>query len=81
MKTIALFLLNRALSLFLGELWLFLRETVATYERLDLHPAQKRAMVYELALNHTGGAGLAISDSMLNLGIEAALQTVRDRAH
>jgi hypothetical protein len=29
MKTLALFLLNRALSLFLGELWLFLRETVA----------------------------------------------------
>jgi hypothetical protein len=81
MKTLALFLLNRALSLFLGELWLFLRETVATYERLDLHPAQKRAMVYELALNHARGAGLSISDSLLNLGIEAALQTVRDRAH
>lgn len=58
MKTIALFFLNRALTLFLGELWAFLKEAVATYERLDLHSAQKRAMVYE-----------------------AALQTVRDRAH
>jgi hypothetical protein len=38
-------------------------------------------MVYELALNHARGAGLSISDSLLNLGIEAALQTVRDRAH
>ena len=37
MKTIALFFLNRALSLFLGELWLFLKDAVATYERLDLH--------------------------------------------
>ena len=50
MKSIALFLLNRALSLFLGELWLFLKEAVATYERIDLHSAQKRAMVYDCLL-------------------------------
>lgn len=81
MKTLALFLLNRAMSLFLGELWLFLRETVATYERLDLHPAQKRAMVYDLALNHARKAGTDISTSLINLGIEAAVQAVRDRAH
>lgn len=78
-KTIALFLLNRALSLFLGELWLFLKDAVATYERLDLHSAQKRAMVYELAMNHARKAGLDISASLLNLGIEAALQTVRGK--
>lgn len=81
MKTLALFLLNRAMSLFLGELWLFLRETVATYERLDLHPAKKRALVYETALNHARKAGTDISTSLLNLGIEAAVQAVRDRAH
>ena len=55
MKAVALFLLNRALSLFLGELWLFLKEAVATYERLDLHSAQKRAMVYEAALQAVRG--------------------------
>ena len=58
MKTIALFFLNRALALFLGELWLFLKDAVATYERLDLHPAQKRAQVYEAAMNHARKACL-----------------------
>lgn len=77
MKTIALFFLNRALSLFLGELWLFLKDAVATYERLDLHSAQKRAMVYEAAMNHARKAGLDIGSSLVNLGIEAALQAVR----
>lgn len=77
MKTIALFFLNRALSLFLGELWLFLKECVSTYERLDLHSAQKRAMVAEAAMNHARKAGLDIGSSLINLGIEAALQAVR----
>ena len=80
MKTIALFFLNRALSLLLGELWLFLKEAVATYERLDLHSAQKRAMVYEEAMNHAKKAGLDIAASLINLGIEAALQVVRKGA-
>ena len=80
MKTLALFLLNRAMSLFLGELWLFLRETVATYERLDLHSAQKRAMVYEAAMNHARKAGLDIGAGLMNLGIEAALQIVRGKS-
>ena len=80
MKTLALFFLNRALSLFLGELWLFLKEAVATYERLDLHSAQKRAMVYEEAMNHAKKAGLDIAASLINLGIEAALQVVRKGA-
>jgi len=80
MKTLALWLLNRALALFLGELWLFLKEDVATYERLDLHSAQKRAMVYEEAMNHAKKAGLDIAASLINLGIEAALQVVRKGA-
>lgn len=80
MKTLALFFLNRALTLFLGELWAFLKEAVATYERLDLHPAQKRAMVYQAAMNHARKAGLDISSSLVNLGIEAALQAVRSKS-
>jgi len=80
MKTLALWFLNRALSLFLGELWLFLKEAVATYERLDLHSAQKRAMVYEAAMNHARKSGLDIAASLMNLGIEAALQVVRGKA-
>lgn len=80
MKTIALFFLNRALSLFMGELWLFLKDAVATYERLDLHSAQKRAMVAEAAMNHARKAGLDIGSSLVNLGIEAALQAVRGKA-
>lgn len=79
MKAVALFLLNRALSLFLGELWLFLKDAVAVYERLDLHSAQKRAMVYEAAMSHAQKAGLDISSSLVNLGIEAAIQAVRGK--
>jgi hypothetical protein len=79
MKAVALFLLNRALTLFLGELWAFLKEAVATYERLDLHSAQKRAMVYEAAMSHAQKAGLDISSSLVNLGIEAAIQAVRGK--
>jgi len=37
MKTITLFFMTRDLTLFVGELWLFLKDAVATYERLDLH--------------------------------------------
>ena len=80
MKILALFFLNRALSLLLGELWLFLKDTVATYERTDLHSAQKRAMVYEAAMSHAQKAGLDISSSLVNLGIEAAIQAVRSKS-
>jgi hypothetical protein len=80
MKTLALFFLNRALSLLLGELWLFLKEAVATYERTDLHPVSKKAAVYESAMNHAKKAGLDIAASLMNLGIEAALQVVRKGA-
>jgi len=33
-----------------------------------------RAMVYEAAMNHARKAGLDIGSSLINLGIEAALQ-------
>lgn len=79
MKAVALWFLNRALSLFLGELWLFLKDTVATYEQIYLSPAQKRLMVYDSVMIHAQKAGLDISASLLNLGIEAALQTVRGK--
>lgn len=80
MKSIALFFLNRALALFLGELWGFLKEAVATYERTDLQPESKRAAVYESAMNHARKAGTDISASLVNLGIEAALQSVRSKS-
>ena len=80
MKSIALFFLNRALSLFLGEMWLFLKETVAIYERTDMHSVSKKAAVYESALLHARKAGTDISASLLNLGIEAAVQAVRGKA-
>ncbi len=79
MKALALFFLNRALSIFLGELWPFLKDTVATYERLDLHPAQKRALVFQDAQHHVRMAGETISAALVNLGIEAAIQAVRGK--
>lgn len=78
-KTIALSLLNRAMQMFLGELWAFLKDSVATYERLDLHPAQKRAMVFQDAEHHARRLGETVGASLLNLGIEAAIQAVRGK--
>lgn len=79
MKALALFFLNRAMALFLGELWAFLKDTVATYERLDMHSAQKRAMVYADAKVHVRQAGQAMGDALINLGIEADVQAVRGK--
>ena len=39
-----------------------------------------RAMVAEAAMNHAKKAGLDIAASLMNLGIEAALQVVRKGA-
>lgn len=78
-KSAALFFLNRAMTLFLGELWQFIKDSVAVYERVDLHSAQKRAIVREDALNHLRMAGQQISESLINLGIEAAVQAVRGK--
>lgn len=79
MKSIALFLLNRALSLLLGELWAFLQNAVAVYENeaVLLSPEGKRAAIQDLALRHAHNVGAAWSTSLINLGIEAALQITR----
>ena len=45
LKTIALTLLNRALPILIGELWAFLKDTVATYESVELTGDQKRNAV------------------------------------
>ena len=79
-KTIGLTLLNRAMPLLLGELWQFLKDAVAIYADQTLPGYQKHQAVFADALNHARAAGLAISDSLLNLGIEAALQIVREKA-
>jgi len=78
-KSAALIALNTAMRLFLGELWAFLKDSVDTYERIELHSAQKRAMVREDALNHLRMAGQQISEALINLGIEAAIQAVRGK--
>lgn len=66
MKSVALFLLDKALGLLLKELWAFIKESVATMERSDLNRAR--------------AAGLGLSQSLINLGVEAALQVVRSKA-
>ena len=78
-KATALFFLNRAMTLFLGELWQFIKDSVTVYERVDLHSAQKRAIVREDAIHHARLAGQQISEALINLGIEAAIQAVRGK--
>lgn len=80
-KTIALSLLNRAMQMFLGELWAFIKGSVAIYERADLPPAQKRALVAQDAIHHARLAGQQISEALINLGIEAAIQAVRGKGN
>lgn len=77
MKSIALFLLNRALSLLLGELWLFLKEAVSIMESTELTGPQKRFQAGEAALHHAQEAGITLGQSLINLGVEAAVQYVR----
>ena len=79
-KTMALSLLNRALFLLIGEVWQFLKDTVKVYELTTLTGNQKRDAVVLDALEHCQSAGLAISASLLNLGIEAAVQIVNGKA-
>lgn len=78
-KSIALSLLNRALSILMGELWQFLQDTVAVYMNAALTDHHKREAVIQDAFLHCQKTGQAISASLLNLGIEAAIQIVRDK--
>lgn len=78
-KIIALSFLNRAMALLLGELWQFLQDSVATYADTALTGAQKRDAVMIDALGHCQIAGLAISTSLLNLGVEAAVQIMNGK--
>ncbi len=80
LKTAALFLLNRAMNILIGELWQFLQDTVKVYQLTTLSSNQKRDAVILDALEHCRNAGLAISVSLLNLGIEAAVQIVNGKA-
>lgn len=80
MKSVALFLLDKALGILLKELWAFLKESVSIAESTALTGPQKRAKTAEAALRHTQEAGLALSQSLINLGVEAALQVVRSKA-
>jgi hypothetical protein len=78
-KTIALSLLNRALALLMGELWQFIKDTVAVYADTTLTGDQKREAVILDVFAHCHNVGMAISDSLLNLGIEAAVQIVNGK--
>jgi hypothetical protein len=82
MKPLALFLLDKALGLLLKELWAFLKNAVAVYENeaVLLSPEGKRSAIQDLAIQHAQNIGAAWSGSLINLGIEAALQHVRAKA-
>lgn len=77
MKTIALKMLDYALSLLLSSLWDIIKGAVALQERTDLTGAQKREYVFELAKREAYELGMELSESLIGLGIEAALQLLR----
>lgn len=79
-KTTALFLLDKALGILLKELWTFIKTLVELHENTDLTGAQKRIAIAAEALNRARSAGMQLSSSLINLGVEAALQVVRDKA-
>ena len=81
MKFIAYRLLDSALALLLGALWRIVKTAVAAQEQTDLTGAQKQALVFSQVKIEAQQLGATLSSSLVNLGIEAALQIVRrDRA-
>lgn len=81
MKALALFLLQRAASMLLGELWLFLQSAVAVYAQdgSTLSSDEKRTAVQELAITQAKKLGLSWSASLINLGIEAAVVALKGK--
>lgn len=77
MKTLAYRLLDTALALLLGALWRIVKTAVAAQEQSGLTGAQKQALVFSQAKAEAQQLGATLSDSLINLGIEAAVQLVR----
>ncbi|MFZ1325937.1 MAG: hypothetical protein WAT67_07935 [Candidatus Contendobacter sp.] len=79
MNAIAIRLLDSALALLLGAAWRIVKSAVAVQERQDLTGAQKRARAVEVIATELRMTGRALADSLVNLGIEAAVQIIRKR--
>lgn len=76
-KTIAYRLLDTALALLLGAIWRIVKSAVSAQEDGELSGAQKQALVFAQIKAELMGIGETLSNSLINLGIEAAVQIVR----
>ncbi len=76
-QTLAYRLLDAAIALLLGSIWRVIKAAVAAQESSTLSGPQKQALVFAQAKAEAMDLGARLSDSLVNLGIEAALQIVR----
>ena len=81
LKTLGLHSLNVALQLLLGALWRVVKQQAEAYELTDLSGPEKRELVFASLCKEAQVLGIDISRSLINLGIEAAVQWVRAKSH
>lgn len=77
MKSIAFSLLETAISWLFGAVWRVIKAAVALQEQSELTGAEKRERVFAHVKAEALAMGAVLSDSLINLGIEAAVQLVR----
>ncbi|MER2527918.1 MAG: hypothetical protein ABTR07_08335 [Candidatus Competibacter denitrificans] len=76
-KSLALQSLNVALRLLLGALWTVVKTAVQVMEVSEMSGAEKRERVFAIAQQEAINLGKNFSSSLINLGIEAAVQLLK----
>jgi hypothetical protein len=77
MNTIALKLLDMLMSYFLGRLWIIAKAAVSVAQDMNWTSDQKRQEALKFLRNEVGTVGVALSSSLQNLAIEAAVQLLK----
>lgn len=77
LKKLALQALNAALQMLLGTLWRTVKQLVEVHELTDLSGAEKRERVFNSLQQEIKTLGVSLSSSLINLGIESAVQLLR----
>lgn len=83
MNAIWMGLLNQLMAYLCGQLWDIAKQWVAIYEedeQSELSGAKKRGRVANMIREEARAIGVNITENLINLAVEAALQYLRRRA-
>lgn len=80
MNAIALKLLDLLMNYFLGRLWIIAKSAVSIAQNMSLTSDQKRQQALELLRREAETGGVALSSSLQNLAIEAAVQLLKSKS-